>query len=132
MVNDPLQPLQCYALLPVSARVESGSVTGLGTLSQPQSKLQIAGEVCLLLDFGVESAAWLEFEADDLNAAPLCSISEYNRPGVVNEGAVSPIKTAVPERISSTWRLKLKPDKSRGEKGIGQSLGVGPNVSFQR
>lgn len=107
LTNNPLQALQCYALLPVSARVESGSVKGLSSLSQPGSELQIRGEVCLMLDFGVESAGWLEFEADDLNAEPLCSISEYNRPGVVNEGAESPLKTAVPERVGSTWRLRL-------------------------
>lgn len=107
LVENPLEPLQCYAILPVGAVVESGSVVGLETLSRPGSRLDLSGEVSLRLDFGVESAAWLEFETDDPEAEFRCSISEYNRPGMVNAGAEAPEKTGVPERIGATRRLKL-------------------------
>lgn len=106
-VDNPLEPLQCYAILPVGAVVESGTATGLETLARPGSCVELRGDVTLQLDFGVESAGWLEFESNDLPEPPVCSVSEYNRPGVVNAGAQSPQKTGIPERIGRTWRLKL-------------------------
>ena len=47
-------------------------------------------------DFGVESAAWLEFESPDFSGAVEMSISEYNEPAIVNVGAQSPAKTKAP------------------------------------
>ena len=107
-LQNPNEPLQCYAALPVAATVESGQVVGLETLSRPGSTLSISGPCSLRVDFGVESAAWMEFESSDLNGEVELSISEYNRPGVVNLGPKSPHKTAAPERAgASTWRLQL-------------------------
>jgi len=107
-LQNPREPLQCYAALPVAATVESGQVVGLETLSRPGSALSVSGPCSLRVDFGVESAAWLEFESSDLNGEVELSVSEYNRPGVVNLGPKSPRKTAAPERVgASTWRLQL-------------------------
>jgi alpha-L-rhamnosidase len=107
-LSNPSEPLQCYAALPVKAVVESGRIEGVETLGQPGSVLGISGPCSLRLDFGVEAAAWLEFESGDLHGEVELSISEYNRPGVVNAGPKHPRKTAAPERVGAhTWRLHL-------------------------
>jgi alpha-L-rhamnosidase len=107
-LQNPREQLQCYAALPVSALVESGRVAGVETLNRPGSVLNIKEPCALRLDFGVEAAGWLEFESSDLNGEVELSISEYNRPGVVNIGPKTPRKTAVPERVGpNTWRLRL-------------------------
>ena len=107
-LRNPVEPLQCYAVLPVAAELESGQMEGLDTLGRPGSVLKVKGPCRLRLDFGVESAAWLEFESSDLVGEVTCSVSEYNRPGVVNTGPKSPCKTAAPQRAgANTWRLQL-------------------------
>lgn len=107
-LQNPREPLQCYAALPVAATIESGRVAGVETLSRPGSALSVSGPCSLRVDFGVESAAWLEFESSDLNGKVELSVSEYNRPGVVNLGPKHPHKTAAPERVgANTWRLEL-------------------------
>ncbi len=68
----------------------------------------------LELDFGVESAAWLEFEADGLSRPPVAAISEYNRPGVVNEGAEVPFKCMQMKQDGSTWRLSTNREHYEG------------------
>lgn len=107
-LQEPREPLQCYAALPVAAAMESGKIGGIETLFEPGSVLKITEPCTLRVDFGVEAAAWLEFESDDLDGEVKLSISEYNRPGVVNLGPKSPHKTATPERVGGdTWRLRL-------------------------
>ena len=107
-LKNPREPLQCYAALPVSWALESGQIGGLETLGQPESILKISGPCCLRMDFGVEAAAWLEFESNDLHGDVRLSVSEYNRPGVVNSGPQYPIKTATPVKVGPhTWRLRL-------------------------
>jgi alpha-L-rhamnosidase len=107
-LQNPREPLQCYAALPVAATVEEGQIGGLDSLSRPGSVLTLTGSCCLRVDFGVEAAAWLEFESNDLQGDVTLSVSEYNRPGVVNLGPQSPRKTAVPVRVGQhTWRLRL-------------------------
>lgn len=107
-LRNPREPLQCYAALPVEATVESGRIEGIKTLGRQGSVLVISGPCSLRVDFGVEAAAWLEFESGDLNGEVELSISEYNTPGVVNHGPKSPRKTAAPERVGAdTWRLRL-------------------------
>ncbi len=108
LLQNPREPLQCYAVLPVAATLESGRVDGTKTLSRPRSLLTITEPCSLRVDFGVEAAAWLEFESSDLNGELTLSVSEYNRPGVVNLGPKSPRKTGAPERVgANTWRLRL-------------------------
>lgn len=107
-LGDPLEPLQCYAVLPVASALELGQIEGLDTLSRPGSVLKSKGPCRLRLDFGVESAGWLEFESDDLNGEVRLSISEYNQPGVVNIGPPNRRKTAAPVKAgANTWRLQL-------------------------
>jgi alpha-L-rhamnosidase len=107
-LRNPREPLQCYAAVPVDATVESGRIEGVETLGQPGSALVMSGPCSLRVDFGVEAAAWLEFESSDLNGEVELSISEYNTPGVVNLGPNNPCKTAAPDRVGAeTWRLRL-------------------------
>lgn len=112
---DPLEPLQCHALLPVAWTVEQGAVVGLDSLGTPGSRLRISAPATLRLDFGVESAAWLEFETNDRDAQILLGVSEYNRPAIVNAGAQNPEKTARPEHVGGdTYRLKLNDEFYEG------------------
>lgn len=67
-----------------------------------QAAIAVRGAGVLRLDFGVERAAWLEFDSPDLpqelldSGALMMSISEYSEPAVVNSGAQQPNKTLVP------------------------------------
>ena len=45
-----------------------------------------------MMDFGQENAAWLEFDSIDMTGEVTMSISEYNEPAILNEGAQSRIK----------------------------------------
>ena len=44
----------------------------------------VKGSGSLRFAFGVESAAWLEFDSPDLSGSVEMSISEYNEPAIVN------------------------------------------------
>ena len=71
--------------------------------------------VCdLRFDFGVESAGWLEFDSDDLDGEIQMSISEYNEPAILNEGAHHPEKTMAPVKHGSTYRLELNDELYEG------------------
>lgn len=75
---------------------------------QPRVTVRGIGSICI--DFGVESAAWLEFDSPDLGdpgTTVEMSISEYNEPGIVNPGPEHPVKTLVPVRHGQTYRLEL-------------------------
>jgi hypothetical protein len=67
-----------------------------------------------MFDFGVESAAWLEFDSPDLADSVEMSISEYNEPAVVNTGAQNPVKTLVPVKYGNTYRLELNKELYEG------------------
>lgn len=69
--------------------------------------ITVLGPGDLLVDFGVESAGWLEFDSDDLQDSVTASISEYNQPAIVNAGAEHRIKTRVPVKYGHTYRLEL-------------------------
>ena len=115
LLMEPLEPLQCHALLPAAWTVEQGVVQGLDSLGTPGSRLLISAPATLRLDFGVESAAWLEFETSDRDAQILLGVSEYNRPAIVNAGAQNPEKTARPEHVGGdTYRLKLNDEFYEG------------------
>ena len=79
--------------------------------------ITVKGKGNIVLDFGVEFAAWLEIESPDL---PDCkcvklSVSEYDMPEIVNKGPQSPHKTGYPKKISdSIYRLELNPELYEG------------------
>ncbi len=114
-LKDPLEALQCYALLPVAWTLEHGAVRGLESLAAPGSRLLISSAATVRLDFGIESAAWLEFETSDCDANILLGVSEYNRPAIVNAGAQNPEKTDRAQHVGGdTFRLKLNDEYYEG------------------
>ena len=78
------------------------------------SDILVSGKGVIRFDFGVESAGWLEFDSDDLVDSVEMSISEYNEPAIVNEGAQNPVKTKTPVRYGNTYRLELNKDLYEG------------------
>lgn len=76
--------------------------------------ITVKGEGDIRLDFGRTNAGWLEFESDDLKGSITMSISEYNEPAIVNQGAVHRFKTLVPVKHGQTYRLELNPELYEG------------------
>ncbi len=102
--------LQYYLLRPVSVFTdEPGAFDGLKSASKRHCNITVRGTGSLRFDFGVESAAWLEFDSPDLNldvpdksGAVEMGISEFTAPAWEN-------CIAAPTRIGShTYALKLK------------------------
>jgi alpha-L-rhamnosidase len=99
--------LQTYTLAPMTVRTDSPrSFSGLNTMRNGKCDVTVTGVGFILLDFGVESAAWLEFDSPDLTGKVEMSISEYNEPW--------PGKTAVPIKHGDTYRLELNPELYEG------------------
>eukprot|EP00051_Salpingoeca_urceolata_P007666 m.99502 g.99502 ORF g.99502 m.99502 type:complete len:904 (-) comp15337_c0_seq2:214-2925(-) len=76
-----------------------------------------AAGATLVVDFGRESAAWLELQSPDLGSAGriALSVSEYNEPGIYNKGPTHPNKTAVPVAYGDGWyRLELNKELYEG------------------
>lgn len=112
LANGPDAELVCYALAPVAVKT---AAHGAFICETPYQSVEVKGRGDLRFDFGVLSAGWIEFESDDIPADAEFSISEYNQPAVVNEGAQYPKKTAHPIRVSgSTWRLVLNREYYEG------------------
>jgi alpha-L-rhamnosidase len=96
--------LQTYHLLPVATwtdKTESFKQTG--------KEIRVEGSGSMRFDFGVVSAAWLEFDSADCPGTVEMSISEYDEPAVVNSGPPHPKKTLAPKRYGDTYRLELNP-----------------------
>ncbi|MFZ4779488.1 MAG: alpha-L-rhamnosidase C-terminal domain-containing protein, partial [Terrimicrobiaceae bacterium] len=103
--------MQVYALRPVAAVADTdASFNNLASSTGGKTDIAVMGTGSIRFDFGVESAAWLEMDSSDLgdagNAVEM-SISEYNEPGIVNPMPKHPVKTFVPVRHGSTYRLEL-------------------------
>lgn len=96
--------LQIYTLAPVSVTSDNESAV---TQEGGPSKLRITGPCDLMFDFGRVSAAWLEFDSEDLNGEVEMSISEFNEPAFFNIGSQHPSKTARPVKYGNTYRLEL-------------------------
>jgi alpha-L-rhamnosidase len=71
------------------------------------STLTVLGNGSMCFDFGVVSAGWLEFDCQEADVEVIGSISEYNRPAVVNEGAEVAVKRGLFRNENGVWRLKL-------------------------
>lgn len=76
--------------------------------------ITVLGPGDLVMDFGVESAGWLEFDSDDLSDSVMASISEYNQPAIVNQGAEHRFKTRVPTKYGHSYRLELNKELYEG------------------
>jgi hypothetical protein len=98
-LNDSLQYFVAKA---VDIKTEGVKVQFL-----PNDELLVEGTGNLRFDFGREYAAWFEFDCEDLSGQIEMSISEYNEPAILNQGAQHPRKTAKPVKYGSTYRLEL-------------------------
>jgi alpha-L-rhamnosidase len=107
--------LQVYQLRPVAVlSSEADSFENLASATGPNCDIAVTGLGSIRFDFGVESAAWLEFDSPDFSGSVELSISEYNQPAQVNPGVEYPIKTAIPQRYGNTFRLELNSDLYEG------------------
>lgn len=95
--------LQVYVLNPVSVKADRKENVSIESMTD----LEVNGPCDLMFDFGRVSAAWFEFESDDLDGEVQMSVSEFNEPAVFNVGSQHPKKTAAPVRHGDTWRLEL-------------------------
>ncbi|HET6385799.1 MAG TPA: alpha-L-rhamnosidase C-terminal domain-containing protein [Armatimonadota bacterium] len=122
--------LQVYLLRPVSVTTDAPrSFQGLKSATSKRCGITVRGPGSIRLDFGVESAAWLEFDSPDLsgsfesssesktpgaNAPVEMSIGEYNEPQTFNGNPGHSTKTMAPKRIGNTYRLELNPQLYEG------------------
>ena len=107
--------LQVYQLKPTDVYTETpGSFEGSASALTDASSIVVNGTGSLQFDFGVESAAWIEFDSPDLSGEVQMSVSEYNQPAVVNAGPQSPHKTGIPVRHGNTYRLELNAELYEG------------------
>ena len=112
LANGPQAELVCYALAPVAVETEQPASF---CISARHQCVEVVGPGEIRFDFGVLSAGWIEFESDDIPSDAELSISEYNEPAIVNEGAQSSTKTARPILVSGcTWRLVLNREYYEG------------------
>lgn len=101
---DPSQ-LQVYRVDSVAAYQATGSIYGTESLlTNNSTNLVISGRGELMLDYGVERAAWLEFESPDLDGEVRAAISEFNMPQ----------KTLSVTKYGSTYRLETNEELYEG------------------
>jgi hypothetical protein len=100
---DPSQ-LQVYRVDSVAAYEATGSIYGTESLLTNCTNLVISGSGELMLDYGVERAAWLEFESPDLDGEVRAAISEFN----------SPQKTLSVTKYGNTYRLETNKELYEG------------------
>jgi alpha-L-rhamnosidase len=105
--------LETYQLHPISWLASNPSSFNTSNLKKTGSIL-VNGKGSIRLDFGRVSAAWLEFDSDDLKGTVQMSISEYKEPAIVNKGAQNPVKTKAPVKYGNTYRLELNKDLYEG------------------
>ena len=107
--------LQVYTLRPVAAVAEApASFKNLDSATGAKPDIAVEGTGSIRFDFGVESAAWLEFDSPDLAGKIEMSISEYNEPAKVNSGPAHPDKSGVPVKYGNTYRLELNHELYEG------------------
>lgn len=100
--------LQTYLLGPVAVSTDKpNSFSNLNSVTSEQCRVLVNGIGSIRFDFGVESAAWLEFDSPDFSGDVEMSISEYNEPAIVNSGPQNPVKTRAPVKYGQTYRLEL-------------------------
>lgn len=100
--------LQVYNLRPVALEENvKGAFQNINSGLSSNCAIEVTQPASLRIDFGVVSAAWLEFDSPDFNGEVRLSISEYNEPAIVNAGPEHPSKTAKPVRYNNTYRLEL-------------------------
>ncbi|RYF98759.1 MAG: hypothetical protein EOO02_18275, partial [Chitinophagaceae bacterium] len=94
--------LQIYTLFPQKVNFSKAA-----SFTKQKNGVLVKGNGDIVLDFGIESAGWLEFDCDADIELPEASISEYNEPAILNAGAQNPVKTKKVTRYGRTYRLEL-------------------------
>lgn len=116
--------LQTYALAPVVVTLTPDSAaaafSNVDSLLGDSANVTVSGPGGIQLDFGINSAAWIEFESADLSEADATrvqlSVSEYDEYEITNLGD----KTGAPKMHTRSdgvtmWRLELNhPDLYEG------------------
>lgn len=102
--------LQTYALRPTAVYTQSPkSFSNLRSATSQRCNITVNGTGAIRVDFGVESAAWLEFDSPDLHGSKVeMGVSEFNSPAHETDSI------GVPERIGNTCRIKLNPEYYEG------------------
>jgi alpha-L-rhamnosidase len=102
--------LQIYLQKPISVIADTNSsFANLQSLTGNNPNVTVNGMGSIQMDFGRESAAWLEFDSPDLpdpNSVQM-SISEYNQPEITQYGGAHNVKTLAPVKYGNTYRLEL-------------------------
>ena len=98
-----IDALQVFTLPPKAVTADKRpAFSGLGSLCMARADVLVRSPGSIRVDFGIESAAWVEFDSPDCPGDVEMSISEYNEPGID--------KTAVPVKHGGTFRLELNPE----------------------
>jgi len=100
--------LEIYLQKPMIVTADTnGSFDNLQSLTGNNPNVTIKGAGSIQMDFGGESAAWLEFDSPDLTGTVEMSISEYNQPEINAIGGAHNVKTLAPIKYGNTYRLEL-------------------------
>lgn len=95
--------LQIYFLRPVAAVADPAEAFGnLASATAGKTGITVNAAGSILLDFGVISGAWVEFDSPDCPGGVEMGISEYNEPGIN--------KSKEPVKHGNTYRLELNPE----------------------
>lgn len=107
--------LESYVLKPVSVSTdEPTSFDNLESLAGNSPNVTVKGTGSIRLDFGMENAAWLEFDSPDLVDSVEMSISEYNKPARASIVPHHLTKTLSPKKYGNTYRLELNTELYEG------------------
>lgn len=109
--------LEIYLRKPVKVETDNpAAFANVQSLTGENPNVTVSGIGSIRMDFGVESAAWLEFDSPDLPASTQVemSISEYNQPAVTMDDAEHHIKTLKPVKYGNTYRLELNSELYEG------------------
>ena len=102
--------LEIYLQKPITVIADTNaSFANLQSLTGANPNVTVNGLGSIQMDFGRESAAWLEFDSPDLpnvNDVQM-SISEYNLPEITQFGGAHNVKTLTPTQYGHTYRLEL-------------------------
>jgi hypothetical protein len=92
--------LEIFLLKPKAVSADpAGSFENLPSMPGPNPDVTVKGTGSIKLDFGLEMAAWVEFDSPDCPGGIEMSISESNEPGFE--------KTKAPVKHGDTYRLEL-------------------------
>jgi alpha-L-rhamnosidase len=107
--------LEIYLLKPETISTEAPASFGnLESLKEKSPNVEVRGIGSIRLDFGRESAAWLEFDSPDLSDSVEMSISEYNQPARAGIVPGRETKTLCPTKYRNTYRLELNKELYEG------------------